>query len=88
MNFSTAPRQTPSNDIHVKKGILNVEAGGYFKLVDGIEDVAVKLRGGHHSGMNVMIHHAATLLELRGMERNILQKNIHTIMGRVTAGIR
>jgi len=40
----------PSNDMHFKKGILNVEATGYFKFVNGIDDVAIKLRGGHHSG--------------------------------------
>ena len=39
----------PSNDMHFKKGILNVEATGYFKFVNGIDDVAIKLRGGHHS---------------------------------------
>jgi len=40
----------PSNDMHFKKGILNLEATGYFKFVNGIDDVAIKLRGGHHSG--------------------------------------
>ena len=39
----------PSNDLHFKKEILNLEATGYFKFVDGIDDVAIKLRGGHHS---------------------------------------
>lgn len=38
-----------SNDMHFKKEILNVEATGYFKFVNGIDDVAIKLRGGHHS---------------------------------------
>jgi hypothetical protein len=41
--------KTSSNDMHFKKSIRDVEATGYFKFVDGMDDVDVKLRGGHHS---------------------------------------
>jgi hypothetical protein len=42
-------QDTRSNDMHFKKSIENVEATGYFKFIDGMDDVDVKLRGGHHS---------------------------------------
>jgi hypothetical protein len=46
---NTSDGEIRSNDIHLKKSILNVEATGYFKLVENIDDFGVKLRGGHHS---------------------------------------
>jgi hypothetical protein len=42
-------KETSSNDMHFEKGILNVEATGYFKFVKNMDDISVKLRGGHHS---------------------------------------
>lgn len=42
--------ETSSNDMHFLKGIVDVEATGYFKFVKNMDDVDVKLRGGHHSG--------------------------------------
>jgi hypothetical protein len=42
--------ETSSNDMHFDKGILNVEATGYFKFVNNMDDFDVKLRGGDHSG--------------------------------------
>jgi len=39
---------TRSNDMHFTKGILNVEATGYFKFIDDMDDCDVKLRGGKH----------------------------------------
>ena len=41
--------ETSSNDMHFLKNILNVEATGYFKVIKGMDDISVKLRGGHHS---------------------------------------
>jgi hypothetical protein len=41
--------KVPSNDWEMKKKILNVEATGYFKLIEDDSDVSMKLRGGHHS---------------------------------------
>lgn len=38
-----------SNDMHFKKQILNVEATGYFKIIKNLDNISVKLRGGHHS---------------------------------------
>lgn len=38
-----------SNDMHFHKEILNVEATGYFKVIKNMDDISVKLRGGHHS---------------------------------------
>jgi hypothetical protein len=40
---------TSSNDMHFEKEILNVEATGYFKVLQNMDDISVKLRGGHHS---------------------------------------
>lgn len=42
-------KKTSSNDMHFDKQILNVEATGYFKMIKNMDDVTVKLRGGHHS---------------------------------------
>ena len=42
-------KDTSSNDMHFHKEILNVEATGYFKVIKNMDDVTVKLRGGHHS---------------------------------------
>lgn len=40
---------TSSNDMHFHKQILNVEVTGYFKVIKNMDDISVKLRGGHHS---------------------------------------
>jgi hypothetical protein len=42
-------KKTSSNDMHFHREILNVEATGYFKVIKNMDDVSVKLRGGHHS---------------------------------------
>jgi hypothetical protein len=42
-------KETSSNDMHFEKQILNVEATGYFKVLQNMDDISVKLRGGHHS---------------------------------------
>ena len=42
-------KETSSNDMHFHKEILNVEATGYFKVIKNMDDISVKLRGGHHS---------------------------------------
>jgi hypothetical protein len=42
-------KETSSNDMHFHKPILNVEATGYFKVIKNMDDISVKLRGGHHS---------------------------------------
>jgi hypothetical protein len=42
-------KDTSSNDMHFLKGILNVEATGYFKVIKDMDDISIKLRGGHHS---------------------------------------
>ena len=42
-------KKTSSNDMHFHKEILNVEATGYFKIIKNMDDISVKLRGGHHS---------------------------------------
>jgi hypothetical protein len=42
-------KETSSNDMHFDKEILNVEATGYFKVIKNMDDISVKLRGGHHS---------------------------------------
>jgi hypothetical protein len=42
-------KNTSSNDMHFEKGILNVEVTGYFKVIKDMDDISVKLRGGHHS---------------------------------------
>lgn len=41
-------KKTRSNDMHFKKSIRDVESTGYFKFVNGMDDVDVKLRGGTH----------------------------------------
>jgi len=45
-------KETSSNDMHFHKHILNVEATGYFKVIKNMDDISVKLRGGHHSNDN------------------------------------
>lgn len=42
-------KKTSSNDMHFHIKILNVEATGYFKVIKNMDDISIKLRGGHHS---------------------------------------
>jgi len=43
-------KETRSNDMHFIVSITDVEATGYFKFLDEMDDFDVKLRGGNHSG--------------------------------------
>lgn len=76
-----------SNDTHFHKEILNVEATGYFKVIKNMDDISVKLRGGHHSD-DVKILHDVMSLELALMvkERTLLS-SILTQMGKGILGI-
>jgi len=46
---SIGGKKNSSSEMHFKRGILNVEATGYFKVLQNMDDISVKLRGGHHS---------------------------------------
>jgi hypothetical protein len=41
-------RDTRSNDMHFKKSMVDQEATGYYKFIQEMDDVDVKLRGGKH----------------------------------------